>query len=82
MLVGTKSRCKHVYLHVNRKFHSRGHGKGLVTIWRCALKRKDLEGVCEGLAKAGIIKSCHPDECPLAAHHMSWEQCPFFEPKV
>lgn len=81
MNVGTRSRCKHVYLHVDRKFQVRGHGKGMVPIWQCSLKRKDLAGVCKGLAEAGIEEtSCHPDECPLAVHHEPWEKCPFYTP--
>jgi hypothetical protein len=82
MVVGTQSRCNHVYLHVDRKSHLTGHSKGMVPIWRCSLKKKDLEGICEGLTKAGIETTCHRNECPLAAYHMPWEQCPFFEPKI
>lgn len=83
MLVGTQTRCNHVYLHVDRKFHSRGPGKDMVPIWQCSLKRKDLAGVCKGLAEAGIEgTTCHPEECPLAVHHQPWDQCPFYESKM
>jgi len=81
MDVGMQSRCKHVYLHVDRRFQSRGHGKGLVPIWRCTLKRKNPEGVCAELTKVGLVTSCHPEECPLVSRHLTWDKCPLYVPK-
>lgn len=81
MTIGTPSRCEHVYLHVDRRFHIRGEGAGLVPRWRCTLKKKDLANVCGELGKVGLIDTeCHPEECPLANKHMPWEKCPLYIP--
>ncbi|MBN2379115.1 hypothetical protein JXM67_04870 [candidate division WOR-3 bacterium] len=83
MSIKIGSRCQHVYLHVDRRFFVRDHDRdqGLIPIWKCNLKKKNLEGVCGELFKAGIETSCHPEECPLASKHMPWDQCPFYVPK-
>jgi len=83
MNVGTQTRCQHVYLHVNRRFFVRdkGRGQGLVPLWKCGLKKKDLAGVCGELTKAGLENSCHPEECPLASRRMPWNECPLYAPK-
>lgn len=81
MKLNTLSRCSHVYLHVDRHFHIRGEGSGLIPVWRCSLKKRDLAGVCEELGKLGIESSCHPEECPLAAKHLAWHECPLYKPK-
>jgi len=80
MNVGTRSRCKHVYLHVDRRFHTRGQGRGLIPVWRCFLKKTNPKGVCGELTKLGIETSCHPEECALATKYMPWDKCPFYTP--
>jgi len=78
----TRKPCRHVYVHVTRRFHSHAEGQGLVPFWKCTLKRRNPEGVCGELAKAGIETSCHPEECPLASRQMPWDQCPCYAPKM
>lgn len=80
MHVGTQTRCKHVYLHVDRRFHLRGQGRGLVPVWLCSLKKKNLEHMCEKLRELNLETVCPSDECPLASRHTPWDQCPFYSP--
>lgn len=76
MNVATKSRCQHVYLHVDRKTLSGGQPFGVMPFWKCALKKKDLKGVCMKLNEA----ECHPEECSFASNHMPWDRCPLYSP--
>lgn len=80
MNVATQARCQHVYLHVDRKSLAGGHAFGVMPFWKCALKKKDLEGVCMKLSELGIESACHPEECSLASRHMPWDHCPLYSP--
>ncbi|GEM_PF-2255032 len=82
MTIGAQSTCRHVYLHVDRRFHSHGRGDGFEPVWKCSLKKKQLDEVCGKLTSAGLISSCHTEECPLAtAQYTSWDKCPLYTPK-